>query len=304
MHEQRESFPLEDIHGPGEAMPPRCRQFRFPGMHSDVGGGYLPEEQGKNGSGDENKLARIPLNEMYRAAVAAGVPLKAQTRVAQDEGGDPFEISDELQSEYDAFIAANGTGVRAITDCLIDILAWRYQYRHCYATLPFVQAAGEADKHDLVGAHEVFLKDIGEHHQQAAAIDNSQPSAANKKLSWGRIFGLNRAEASDGQASETKPSMPTSRREVFDQIVQRKLSDVELSFFSAYCHDSYAGFKPFDQPVISSLVSRNAPWEDGGYLRYRTRYAGESLRLAMQEINQRDQESVATTQDQRSATAA
>ena len=293
MHEQRESFPLEDIHGPDEVMPPRCRQFRFPGMHSDVGGGYLPEEQGKNGSDDENKLARIPLNMMYEAAVAAKVPLMPHASVAQADGWDPFEINGQLRSDYNSFIAANGSGVRAITDCLIDILAWRYQYRHVYATLPFMQAAGAADKHDLVGAHQIFLKDIGEHFEPGAEISTSQPSAISKKLSWGGILSLNRAKSSDTQDSETKPSMPASRREVFDQAIGRKLSEVELSFFSTYCHDSYAGFKPFDQPVISSLVSRNAPWEAGGYLRYRTRYAGESLRLAMQEINRQEQEAVA-----------
>jgi len=77
--------------------------------------------------------------------------------------------------------------------------------------------------------------------------------------------------------------MPKERREVFDRVIERKLSDHELKFFSTYCHDSYAGFKPFDTPVAGQALSRNAPWEDGGYLRYRTRYAGDSVRLAMLE---------------------
>jgi hypothetical protein len=262
-------------------------------MHSDVGGGYLPEEQGKNGADDENKLARIPLNMMYEAACAAKVPLRTRAMVAQDDGWDPFAISDQLQSDYDAFIQANGSGIRPITDCVIDILAWRYLYRNVYSGLSFVRTAGDTDKHDLLGAHRIFLKDIGECYESAVEAKMPRTGVVAKGLSWGRAFALNRAEPRDGHAAHAKPSIPKSRREVFDQAIGRKLSDVELSFFSTYCHDSYAGFKPFDQPVISSLVSRNAPWEAGGYLRYRTRYAGESLRLAMQEINRQEQEAVA-----------
>ncbi|WP_434666490.1 phospholipase effector Tle1 domain-containing protein [Paraburkholderia sp. A3BS-1L] len=107
MHEQRESFPLEDVKTPGDELPPRCRQFRFPGMHSDLGGGYLPGEQGKNGGDDENKLARIPLNMMYLAAKAAKVPIDIRNATIRD-GWDAFVIGEQLQSDYDAFIQANG----------------------------------------------------------------------------------------------------------------------------------------------------------------------------------------------------
>jgi hypothetical protein len=297
MHEQRESFPLEDVHTPGDATPPRCRQFRFPGMHSDVGGGYLPEEQGKNGSDDETKLARMPLNMMYLAAVAAGVPMKTLANVAQDDGWDAFAISDQLQSDYDAFMQANGTGMRAIADCVIDILAWRYLYRHAYATLPFVQNATGDDKQDLLGAHQIFLKDIGECRdaaiRESTAQNDKRLSGTTKKLSWGRVFSLHRAGPSDAQASALETRMPKARREVLERLMQRRPSDVELAFFGTYCHDSYAGFKPFDWVLAGPLLSRNAPWEDGGYLRYRTRYAGESLRLAMQEINQQESKGLA-----------
>lgn len=292
MHEQRESFPLEDIQTPGDAMPPRCRQFRFPGMHSDVGGGYLPEEQGKNGADDENKLARIPLNMMYVAARAANVPIDSTNATIAD-GWDSFEMGDALQLDYHAFLQANGTGERAITDCLIDILAWRYLYRHVYDTLPFVQASSDKDKHDLLGAQRIFMKDIGEDDAVDAPIKNTQQNASTSKLSWGRVFGLNRAEQNRAQPAPEKSTMPETRRQVFDQLIRRKPGDVELAFFSAYCHDSFAGFTPFATArAISWIASRNAPWESGGYLRYRTRYAGESLRLAMLEAYpQNDQES-------------
>lgn len=285
MHEQRESFPLEDVHTPGDGMPPNCRQFRFPGMHSDVGGGYLPEEQGKNGGEDEHKLARVPLNMMYEAAVAAKVPLKAPTMITQGDGWDAFAVSKALRSDYDAFMQANGMGVRAMTDCLIDILAWRYLYRHVYAALPFVRSAGDDDKRDLLGAHRIFLKDIGETDDAAAPAVDAQNGVATegKRSLSSRLFRPNRPQPTPAQAFPAKPNLPEARRHILDRVTQRRPSDAELAFFAVYCHDSYAGFKPFDLAFVSPFWSRNAPWEAGGYLRYRTRYAGESLRLAMLE---------------------
>jgi hypothetical protein len=288
MHEQRESFPLEDIQMPGDTMPPRCRQFRFPGMHSDVGGGYLPEEQGKNGGDDEHKLARIPLEMMYQSARAARVPLKEKAMIARDDGWDPFSVSKQLQSDYSAFMQANGTGVRAITDCLIDILAWRFRHRDAYDTLPFVQSSPDDDKHDLLGAHQIFMKDIGEIREAVDQLANAKRhthiNPPRRSLGM-RLFRRNASEQKRANALTAMPILPKDRRDILEHAIQRKLSDVELAFFSRYCHDSYAGFKPFDFAVVNAVLSRNAPWEDGGYLHYRTRYAGESLRLAMHELN-------------------
>ena len=289
MHEQRQSFPLEDVQMPGDAMPPNCRQFRFPGMHSDVGGGYLPEEQGKNGGDDENKLARMPLNMMYEAAVAARVPLKALTMIAQEDGWDAFAISKQLQSDYDSFMQANGMGVRPVTDCLIDILAWRFRHRDVYEMLPFVQSASDDDKRNLLGAHQVFMKDIGEIREAVVQLASAKQRIAPPRVPLGiGLFRKNAAEQHRVSDSNAMPIFHKERREILEQAIQRKLGEIELAFFSTYCHDSYAGFKPFDFTIANALLSRNAPWEDGGYLHYRTRYAGENLRLAMRKLNSQE----------------
>ena len=74
-HEIRRSFPLDSVlvHG---SLPPNCREIVFPGVHSDIGGGYRPGEQGR-GSDPQGAdlLSRLPLALMYRAARLAGVPL-------------------------------------------------------------------------------------------------------------------------------------------------------------------------------------------------------------------------------------
>ena len=58
MHENRGAFPLEDVAHEGR-LPGSCRQLRYPGMHSDVGGGYTPTDQGRGPNGtDAEKLSQ------------------------------------------------------------------------------------------------------------------------------------------------------------------------------------------------------------------------------------------------------
>lgn len=283
MHEQRESFPLEDVQTPGDAMPPNCRQFRFPGMHSDVGGAYLPNEQGKNDGVDNGKLSQIPLRLMYEAARAALVPLDMQLAFESHNQWDPFALSGNLLSDYQTFIQANGNGQRQIADCLIDILTWRYLYRNDYASLPFVQRAPSGDRADLCGAHKIFCQDIQAIDQAEGRIYAAEEDVATSKLSLtGQVFRQSAAEEELNQAHLAHADIPRDRRGIYELIKARTLSPVELDFFSKYCHDSYAGFKPYEDPLLHGM-SRNAPWENGGYLKFRTRYAGTDLRLVMNE---------------------
>lgn len=80
-HELRESFPLdlvaEQMSGGRAHTFPHCKEFIYPGAHSDIGGGYCPGAQGRGDAAmDSSKLSQIPLHHMFRAAWAAGVPLR------------------------------------------------------------------------------------------------------------------------------------------------------------------------------------------------------------------------------------
>ncbi|EDT39032.1 conserved hypothetical protein [Burkholderia ambifaria MEX-5] len=77
IHEQRMSFPLDSIREK-QAYPvgaPRRIEVAYPGVHSDVGGGYAFNEEGKSRDGDGSKLSQIALHNMYIEALRAGVPL-------------------------------------------------------------------------------------------------------------------------------------------------------------------------------------------------------------------------------------
>lgn len=79
MHELRKNFPLDTVTVNG-IMRANCREYAYPGAHSDVGGGYLPGALGVSigkdaVESDSLKLAQIPLNHMFDCAAKAGVPV-------------------------------------------------------------------------------------------------------------------------------------------------------------------------------------------------------------------------------------
>lgn len=77
-HEVRATFPLDSVRVEGQ-YPPNVKEYVYPGAHSDVGGGYTTNSQGKT-----EALARIAGFEMYCAALAAGVPFMGCTELKPD----------------------------------------------------------------------------------------------------------------------------------------------------------------------------------------------------------------------------
>ncbi|UQY33752.1 DUF2235 domain-containing protein [Pseudomonas fulva] len=124
-HEQRASFPLDSIrrrekNADGTRNDKAASTYRkdhwweyvYPGMHSDVGGGYPPGDQGKARGGQGELLSQIPLHHMYRSAFAAGAPLQVPESVADgleewrkmdpDTFGE-FAVSDMLTARFNAW---------------------------------------------------------------------------------------------------------------------------------------------------------------------------------------------------------
>jgi hypothetical protein len=75
--EQRLCFPLESIRRESGSYPVNSVEVIYPGVHSDLGGGYPPGDQGKAiGENDGLLLSQIALNDLYADAFAHGAPLK------------------------------------------------------------------------------------------------------------------------------------------------------------------------------------------------------------------------------------
>ncbi len=80
-HEQRLSFPLDSVRRPEGSYPAHTLEVVYPGMHSDVGGGYTPGDQGKSIGGAGELLSQIVLHDLYAAAFAEGAPLTVLSEV-------------------------------------------------------------------------------------------------------------------------------------------------------------------------------------------------------------------------------
>ncbi|MBZ6391319.1 MAG: DUF2235 domain-containing protein [Pantoea dispersa] len=91
-HEQRLCFPLDSIRRPDGKYPANSVEVVYPGMHSDLGGGYPPGDQGKaNADNDGYLLSQIALHEMYASAFESGAPLKVPKEVLPvDLANDPW----------------------------------------------------------------------------------------------------------------------------------------------------------------------------------------------------------------------
>ncbi|WP_233236729.1 DUF2235 domain-containing protein [Bordetella sp. LUAb4] len=134
IHEQRMSFPLDSIRD-GNSYPGKeqiRKEVAYPGVHSDVGGGYPIGGQGKSREGEGSKLSQIPLHNMYVEALKAGVPLSVRTQrtplskiVEQD-----FRISPSVVQAFNDWLSTvNQTPLDSVETALqigmSQSLAWR-----------------------------------------------------------------------------------------------------------------------------------------------------------------------------------
>ncbi|WP_061301692.1 T6SS phospholipase effector Tle1-like catalytic domain-containing protein, partial [Janthinobacterium agaricidamnosum] len=101
-HEIRRSFPLDSVAYLGNT-PPNCKEIVFPGVHSDIGGGYSPLDQGRGTDPQGGDLiSRMTLATMYRAARLAGVPLKLES--APEQVRQAFRIDPRAITIFNAYI--------------------------------------------------------------------------------------------------------------------------------------------------------------------------------------------------------
>lgn len=115
-HEQRLCFPLESIRRESGGYPVNSAEVIYPGVHSDLGGGYPPGDQGKaTGENDGLLLSQIALNDLYADAFVHGAPLKVPEdvlpvglrhefwRAMEPEVVDEFDVTRTLVTRFNAW---------------------------------------------------------------------------------------------------------------------------------------------------------------------------------------------------------
>ena len=196
-HEARNSFPLTTI-GAVQGDAPQRLEIIYPGMHSDVGGGYGPITQGKgtNRSGairqqQQDMLSQIPLNDMYRRALSAGVPLMDEVALTRARTTADFAISPELQSAFDAHQSRLGSFkggaplMRQLHHHYLDYIGWRRSVlrRNDYIAQPFVQQCKPALMQDYINLDQSNV----ELHQDVEACEGLGGTVRSMVSRWSRV---------------------------------------------------------------------------------------------------------------------
>lgn len=164
-HEQRACFPLDSIRRKARPDDPDCpsgyragsQEFIYPGVHSDVGGGYPPGEQGKALAGGAFVLSQVALHHMYDAAYRAGAPLQVpelalNSQQSRDwpwlkmapETEIEFDLANDLVTRFNTWVDQLSSG--SLEDVMIEelklITGWRVE-RYAYgsqARQPYFQS--------------------------------------------------------------------------------------------------------------------------------------------------------------------
>lgn len=107
-HEMRNSFPLDSALD-GQSYPIGTIEAVLPGVHSDVGGGYRQDEQGK-----DSVLSIVPLREMLKRSIEAGVPVYGETQLPTPELQEDFALAGPAATKYGEMLPLWRTYVASI----------------------------------------------------------------------------------------------------------------------------------------------------------------------------------------------
>ncbi|WP_420473114.1 T6SS phospholipase effector Tle1-like catalytic domain-containing protein [Noviherbaspirillum sp. ST9] len=246
-HEIRRSFPLDSISYKGLLESGRT-EVVYPGVHSDVGGGYLPMEQGKGKDGTgKDHLSRLPLAHMYRAARLAGVPLKLEL-VTQQSVKDDFKINPSTLAAFNQYVSHAKVTSGPLTyimreQCKFQML-WRHLRRQGGASpLEDTQSYKDAlqvDKNDLRGANAEFTDEIAEFERWRDGFLNPAPDE------WDP-HGRAQMQRKPAEIARPAPGFKNRREGEWEEIARfwgiETLPEEVAEFFDRFVHDSRAWFK-------------------------------------------------------------
>jgi hypothetical protein len=265
-HEMRRSFPL-DLIEEGSTTPPNCTQYIYPGVHSNVGGGYWPGEQGRGGTKPEDDcqlISQIPLHHMFCEAWKAGVPLRNPLSKHPDFGWTDkqeadFKVHPETVKAFNQYLSSliedphkemdvRQAGGQTILQIWLEahmgaFFRWRATVA-CVPPVPDLTNRKEDGKKDYHEGVPVLNKDFVEDMQEArrTVLKNKEENRFYVRLlaeAWKvclRTYGHLSAGKSGPEYDTSGAMMP---------------SEAQIKFFRHYVHDSAAEFAKLDGTRLS-----------------------------------------------------
>lgn len=252
-HEVRRSFPLDSISS-NSALGSKRSEIVYPGVHSDIGGGYCPREQGKGKEATgADMLSRLPLAHMYRAARLAGVPLKLEL-VTQQSVKDDFRIAPTTIEAFNHYLRHARTTNGSLTDIMREqrnfYIQWRYMRRQSgpapiegneemgIRPIDSYIGARQEDRNDLHSANAEFTKEIADFERW---LDNYLNPPVSDTAAW--HIGPHTQEEITPQSPGFNDEWYNEWTEVARFWRRECLPEGMEMLFDDYVHDSRAWFK-------------------------------------------------------------
>jgi len=244
----------------------------FPGVHSDVGGGYARTEQGKSVyvDTDTGKLSQIPLSVMYRKAIMAGVPLLLPFEWKNEAIKKVMKVDPVLIRDFNNYRENTDIGGRNLREMLRKQYAFYIRWRKMrYGTLVKVMSANLAkvspekmrkrDLRDMIDSErklEAELKFLNSYMDDYSVTPMNTPAQGQRI--W--IPNVNKSAKEVSVLGGEIQSM--EKIDQWEQGIKKIWNDkappqAAVKMFEQYVHDSVAWF-------------RVEPADSWGYLRWRT----------------------------------
>lgn len=244
-HEIRACFPLDSTRR-GTSYPSNCKEVIYPGAHSNVGGGYMPNDQGKCGQvPDEKKYAfaaLMPAIDMYHEARKAGVPLLPLNDMPRQVRRD-FDPDPEMVAAYNAYLKKSGIGAQPVENALRAHMSLYYRYRklrlnNLLSVAPYAHAPAE-DKRFL----HITNEDFREGARILEGIDQANKEAARDPAAYHQRMMQTLAYPDKNNPAYLPRKLSPMEQDILAALKnQNALSDDLVRFFDYYVHDSLAGF--------------------------------------------------------------
>lgn len=268
-HELRFAFPLDSTRRNGRYSA-NVVEYVYPGVHSDVGGGYTSSEQGRS-----NAYSRLPLHLMYREAHMAGVPLMPLEDMLQIVR-DQFAVPPNLPTAFRAYMNALETTGESLEEQAFGHLRlyWRWRKLRMNSTqAPIPQRLETLSQQAKQQNKSLFqrLRSLRDDDRglilfkaqggiltknQAAQLKSNadQETALDKEISTNNQFETDVAQAKEsdrtllGEARALDRVVSAGRASDWEKAIweawndPRPLANEVASFFDTYIHDSQAAW--------------------------------------------------------------
>jgi hypothetical protein len=240
-HEQRMNFPITRVLG-GNAS-----EYIYPGVHSDIGGGYGKNDQGRAGS-IGMMLSQVPLLHMHKAAVMAGVPL-ALYQEMDDRLKVDFELDAELAKRWNLYMAADawsGSYEELINAHMRLYYRYRQFYLNGFESSKAFQGASAQDQEDLRSYNALLQGDLKllkerENGGRTRPADRARfPENDNIDFQENAKLANKRALSRSDHRSQPD-AIESMALKIFAAPIDATLPP-ELQLLDEHVHDSLAGF--------------------------------------------------------------